>query len=199
MKFVLGKIEDLRSAGIEDATQDLIISNCVINLSANKRSVFEGAFNALREGGELYFSDVYSDRPLPENARTHPILLGECIGGALLVEEFEKICADIGFSRPLEISKSVIDVKDPELVKLVGDVKFYSITYRVFKVKSIDQHKFVQYMGTISESESHYVFGDHTFYINEVSEIVSGVLLSDVPGSLCLSVTICLLSSPSLG
>ena len=69
MRFVQGHIEFLDKAGISDGSVDLIISNCVINLSPDKERVLREAYRVLAPGGELYFSDVYSSRRLSEKAR----------------------------------------------------------------------------------------------------------------------------------
>lgn len=69
MQFVQGHIEFLDKAGISDESMDLIISNCVINLSPDKERVLREAYRVLAPGGELYFSDVYSSRRLSEEAR----------------------------------------------------------------------------------------------------------------------------------
>lgn len=50
--------------------------------------------------GEFYFSDVYSDRRLPPAAASHAVLVGECIGGALYINDFLRLCHDVGFSAP---------------------------------------------------------------------------------------------------
>lgn len=66
------------------------------------------------------------------------MLFGECLGGALYVEDFIRICHKVGFADPRELSRDVIEVTDPELAELVGDTTFYSITYRAFKVPGLE-------------------------------------------------------------
>jgi arsenite methyltransferase len=88
LRFAAGEIEDLAAAGVADASVDLIISNCVVNLSADKGAVLREAYRALAPGGEMYFSDVYADRRLPAAVRADEVMLGECLGGALYVEDF---------------------------------------------------------------------------------------------------------------
>ena len=63
--FTKGVIEDLEAAGVAANSVDIIVSNCVINLSEDKAAVLAQAHRALKEGGEMYFSDVYADRRIP--------------------------------------------------------------------------------------------------------------------------------------
>ena len=65
-----------------------MVSNCVINLSPDKQRVFAEIFRVLKPGGELYFSDVFADRRIPKHLAEDPVLLGECLGGALYIEDF---------------------------------------------------------------------------------------------------------------
>ena len=67
--FVQGFIECLPEAGIGPESADLVMSNCVVNLSPDKAAVLHGAYRALAPGGEMYFADVYCDRRLPESIR----------------------------------------------------------------------------------------------------------------------------------
>ena len=62
---------------------DVVISNCVINLSPDKRRVLQEALRVLRPGGELLFADIFADRRLPPHLRADQEVLGECLGGAL--------------------------------------------------------------------------------------------------------------------
>lgn len=71
----------------------MVISNCVINLCEDKSVVFKEVWRVLKEGGELYFSDVYSDRRIPEYLRKDKTLWGECLTGALYIEDFRRMMA----------------------------------------------------------------------------------------------------------
>ena len=85
---------------------DLIISNCVVNLSPDKRAVLREAFRVLADGGEMHFSDVYADRRLPAAARADPLLVGECLGGALYIEDFKRLCAET--ARPSKLVRTLV-------------------------------------------------------------------------------------------
>jgi arsenite methyltransferase len=167
LRFLEGRIEDLKSAGLEDDSIDLIISNCVVNLSPDKLKVLEEAYRVLAPGGEMYFSDVYCDRRLPANVRTHPVLLGECLGGALYEEDFLRLARKAGFEDPRRLATTVIDVHVPDLQELLGDATFYSITFRLFKIpgrlESLceDYGQACKYKGTIAGSKFSYKLDDH--------------------------------------
>ena len=94
VEFRLGEIEAMPVA---DASADLIISNCVINLSPEKPRVFAEAFRVLRSGGRLAISDVVATKPLPAEIRAQLPLIGACIGGASLVEDVRAMLAAAGF------------------------------------------------------------------------------------------------------
>jgi len=95
VEFRLGEIEHLP---IPDGTVDVIISNCVINLSPNKHQVFREAFRILKSGGRLAISDVVATVELPEEMRNDPALIAGCMGNASLVGDLEQMIADAGFS-----------------------------------------------------------------------------------------------------
>jgi SAM-dependent methyltransferase len=179
MSFVEGYIEFLEKAGVEPESKDLVISNCVINLSPDKRAVIEGVYDSLRWGGEFYFSDVYCDRRLSEEVRNHEVLLGECLGGALYIEDFRRICTDVGFLDPRQLAASVIEVTDPELKELCGEAKFYSITYRCFKLKGMetlceDYGQVAYYKGTMPEHPHTYELDDHHVWEKNRPMLVCG-------------------------
>jgi len=95
VEFRLGEIEHLPVA---DATVDVILSNCVINLSPDKQSVFNDAFRVLRSGGRLAISDVVAVRPLSDSLRSDSGAHCSCVGGAALVSDIEQMLRNAGFS-----------------------------------------------------------------------------------------------------
>lgn len=139
VKFVQGYIEDLAAAGIADNSIDVVVSNCVVNLSANKQQVLAEIFRILKPGGELYFSDVYADRRIPKALATDPVLLGECLGGALYWEDFRRLMSDLGCPDVRVIKETPITLKDHEVVAKIGMVNFLSVTIRAFKMPLEDR------------------------------------------------------------
>jgi arsenite methyltransferase len=109
VEFRLGEIENLP---IADGTVDVIISNCVINLSPNKTRVFAEAYRALKPGGRLAISDVVAFAELPEDVRRDMALYTGCMAGASLVSEVEAMLLSAGFEQvrvaPKGESKSFI-------------------------------------------------------------------------------------------
>ena len=77
VKFLKGNMEKLEELNLEPASFDLIISNCVINLATDKEKVLRDAYALLKPGGEMYFSDVYSDRRISKELQADPVLWGE--------------------------------------------------------------------------------------------------------------------------
>ena len=100
VEFRLGEIEALPVA---DASVDLIISNCVINLSPDKPRVLREAFRVLKPGGRLAIADVVATRPLPEELRAKLEFVGACVGGAALVEDLRSMLVTAGF-QPVKIA-----------------------------------------------------------------------------------------------
>jgi ubiquinone/menaquinone biosynthesis C-methylase UbiE len=93
--FRLGEIEHLPVA---DSSVDVIISNCVINLSPDKAQVFGEAFRVLKPGGRLAISDILAIAPLPENVRQDLELHAGCVAGASLVEEVKTLLNSAEFA-----------------------------------------------------------------------------------------------------
>ena len=79
MKFISSHIEEIPI--LPDASFDIIVSNCVVNLSPDKRAVLSEAYRLLKPGGEMYFSDVYSNQRVPSVLKKDPVLWGECLSG----------------------------------------------------------------------------------------------------------------------
>ncbi len=93
-EFLLGEIEHLPLA---NNSVDVIISNCVVNLSDNKAQVFKESYRVLKEGGRLAISDIVANKPLPEEMLKNKELYCNCISGALPIEELKTLLAQAGF------------------------------------------------------------------------------------------------------
>jgi arsenite methyltransferase len=96
VEFRLGEIEHLPVA---DNSVDVIISNCVINLSPDKPQVFRDAYRVLKSGGRLAISDVVATIELPEELRQDDKLYAGCMGGASLIEDIEAMLNEAGFTQ----------------------------------------------------------------------------------------------------
>ena len=94
VEFRLGEIEHLPVA---DETVDVIISNCVINLSPDKARVFEEAYRVLRPGGRLAITDVVLTAEIPPSFQADPETVAACVGGASTIDDLEAVIADAGF------------------------------------------------------------------------------------------------------
>lgn len=94
VEFRLGKIENLP---VSDSSVDVIISNCVINLSPDKPRVLQEASRVLKPGGRLAISDILACVPLPAEVRNDAALVSSCIGGAVTIEEFAAHLREAGF------------------------------------------------------------------------------------------------------
>jgi arsenite methyltransferase len=92
--FRLGEIEHLP---VGDASIDVVISNCVINLAPDKGKVYREAFRVLRPGGDLAVSDVVATRPISAEERADPSLWSSCSSGALEVREVKRLLKRAGF------------------------------------------------------------------------------------------------------
>jgi arsenite methyltransferase len=179
VEFKKGYIEDLAGCGIADNSVDLVISNCVINLSPDKERVFSEIFRVLKPGGELYFSDVFADRRLPENLKNDPTLYGECLSGALYSEDFRRLLRSIGCMDYRTVSKRAISLDTPEIVAKIGQANFSSLTIRAFKLDCLediceDFGQVAYYNGTIPDCPHSFALDDHHTFFTGKPMLVCG-------------------------
>ncbi|MEX2483121.1 MAG: methyltransferase domain-containing protein [Brumimicrobium sp.] len=169
VSFVKGNIEKLDELPFEPQSFDLIISNCVINLAADKDKVLTDAFRLLKPGGEMYFSDVYSDRRIPTELQQDNILWGECLSGAMYWNDFLKAAKNAGFTDPRAVENKPITIENEELEAKVGDIKFFSVTYRLFRIEGLendceDYGQAVKYKGSIETNKNSFTLDDHHYF-----------------------------------
>jgi len=115
----------LEAIPLQDQSVDLVTSNCVINLSTNKKAVFEEINRILKPGGRFVIADIISEKEVPKEMRNHQELWGECISGALTLGEFLDAARPHGFHG--------FQIKKDYLWKIVEGIKFYSYTLEAFK------------------------------------------------------------------
>jgi SAM-dependent methyltransferase len=169
VEFKKGNIEKLDRSGIQSNSLDLIVSNCAINLASDKSAVLLGAYHLLKEGGEMYFSDVYADRRIPMEVANDPEIYGECLGGALYWNDFLNIAKSIGFGDPRCVSNSKISIEDKRIINVVGNINYYSVTYRLMKLPSLesdceDYGQAIRYKGTIDYEKDIFILDDHHIF-----------------------------------
>mmetsp|Transcript_11320 Transcript_11320/g.21190 ORF Transcript_11320/g.21190 Transcript_11320/m.21190 type:complete len:421 (+) Transcript_11320:94-1356(+) len=168
---LIEKLDEIES--LKDGSVDVIISNCVINLCPDKDAVLKNCHRLLKEGGELYFSDVYSNRRIPQSLRDDEVLWGECLSGALYWNDFHNLAKACGFKDPRLVEDAPITVNNKEIQDMLqrqghGDLEFYSATYRLIKLDCLepfceDFGQAVIYKGTIPRAESGWALDNHHY------------------------------------
>jgi arsenite methyltransferase len=124
VEFRKGFMEELPVA---DASADVVISNCVINLSPDKPQVFGEIFRVLKPGGRVAVSDIVTNGVLPEAIRADMELWGACYAGALDVQDYAQGLATAGF---IDVEVKAKGDAAPEIEQLVGKVFSAAITAR---------------------------------------------------------------------
>lgn len=179
IEFRHGYLEDLATAGIADNSVDVVVSNCVLNLAADKFRAFSEIFRVLKPGGELYFSDVFADRRIPESLQNDPVLYGECLSGALYIEDFRRLLYRIGCPDYRVISSAPITIENEEIEVKIGMVQFRSLTVRAFKLDNLedlceDYGQIAFYHGTISGHPHGFRLDDHHYFETNRPALVCG-------------------------
>jgi len=177
--FKKGYIEDLKSIGIADNSVDVVISNCVINLSPSKDKVFREIYRILKPGGELYFSDIFADRRIPEDVANDPVVYGECLGGALYTEDFRRLMSKIGWTDFRYTNIRNLSTDNEELIEKLGFATFSSRTIRAFKLDDLediceDYGQVAYYDGSIPGHPHFFDFDDHHKFITGKPMLVCG-------------------------
>lgn len=179
VEFKKGYIEDLDLLDIEDESIDVVVSNCVINLSFDKSKLLKEIFRVLKPGGELFFSDVFASRRIPQELKDDPVLIGECIAGAFYIEDFRRAMAQVGCPDPRILSTREIYITDAEIKRKIGMTRLFSQTVRAFKLNSLedrceDYGQHATYLGTIPEEELSFKLDEHHYFETGRTMLVCG-------------------------
>ncbi len=167
--FIEGDIEKLADLPLEPGSFDIIVSNCVINLVADKAAVFSAAHRLLKPGGELYFSDVYADRRVPDALKADPVLHGECLSGALYWGDFVRLAKAAGFADPRLVSDRPLGIGDPAIAAKLDGIAFFSATYRLFRLEGLepeceDYGQAVVYNGSSEDQPDRFILDKHHIF-----------------------------------
>ena len=179
VKLLQGYIEDLKAVGIEDNSVDVVISNCVINLSPAKEQVFKEIYRVLKPGGELYFADVFSDRRIPESLANDPVMRGECLGGTLYTEDFRRIMAKCGWEDFRYTNTRVLGTDNEEIINKLGFATFTSRTVRAFKLNDLediceDYGQVAYYNGSIPGYPHYFDLDEYHHFVTGKPMLVCG-------------------------
>lgn len=166
VRFLEGYIEQLDDLELPDDHFDIVISNCVINLSPDKERVLSEVQRVLKPGGEFYFSDVYADRRIPAHLSEDPVLYGECLAGALYWNDFENLARQTGFTDPRLVEDRPLTIENEAIEARLAPARFFSATYRLFKLPALEPHcedygQAVVYKGTIPGEEAVFRLDKH--------------------------------------
>jgi arsenite methyltransferase len=178
VEFRHGYIEALADCGIADASVDVVVSNCVLNLAPDKARVFAEIFRVLKPGGELYFSDVFADRRVPVSWLHDAELVGECLAGAMYLEDYRRVLGRCGCLDVRCVSKSELAIANEAVAARVGNVRFDSCTMRAFKLpledRCEDYGQVAYYLGTLREYPDEFVLDDHHRFVTGKPLLVCG-------------------------
>lgn len=147
---------------IPDGSVDLVISDCVVNLSPAKEEVWRTAWRVLKPGGEVHISDVFSDRRVPDRIREDPRMVAECLGGADYEHDGFDRMREAGFLDPRVVDRRVLRTE-----ALGEPIVFSSLTVRAWKIvppldrRCEDYGQVATYRGNLQGSLARFALDDH--------------------------------------
>uniref|UniRef100_A0A7S1VEX3 Arsenite methyltransferase n=1 Tax=Grammatophora oceanica TaxID=210454 RepID=A0A7S1VEX3_9STRA len=171
---------------LEERSFDLIISNCVINLCQDKEAVLRHCTRLLKPGGEMYLTDVYASRRVPQVLKDDEVLWGECLSGALYWNDFENLARKVGFVDPRLVEDAPITIESADVQRAMDeagqqDLSFYSATYRLWNMPTpkLEPHcedygQAVIYKGDIPRYPSGWLLDKHHYFETNRIKTVCG-------------------------
>nr|XP_046244890.1 arsenite methyltransferase [Scatophagus argus] len=185
VSFVQGYMEKLSEAGMQSDSVDVVLSNCVICLCPDKRAVLQQAYDVLKEGGELYFSDMYASKVIPDHLKQDPVLWGEGMSGCLFWQDLISLAHSVGFGTPCLVSASHIVIYNSELKAKTGDISYASCTYRMFKLpkRAVRSKAMVIYKGTLEDFPDQLDFDSSHSFKKDVAMEVNGEMAAILQSS----------------
>jgi arsenite methyltransferase len=154
------------AAAVPDGSADVIVSNCVVNLSPMKDRVLANCARMLRPGGEVYLSDVFADRRLDPELAADPLLHAECLGGASYLHDFLDLARATGFADPRIVKRAPITIQNPAIQRRVGGARFESVTLRLLLLPELERRcedygQVATYAGGMDEAPALFWLDDH--------------------------------------
>ena len=186
VEFIQSYIEDM--AAIADDSVDVVISNCVVNLSPFKDQLFREIFRVLKPGGELFFSDIFSDRRVPQGFYDDPVLRGECLSGAMYIEDFRRMLQDNGVATFYDVECDEVHIGDLRIATKLGCIGFYSHTVRAVKgvgleAREEDYGQTATYLGTMPENKRYFDLSSEVRLVKGKPVAISGNMAALLSGS----------------
>lgn len=162
--FHHGLIEDLAPLGIADASIDVVVSNCVLNLSPHKAKLFGEIFRVLKPGGELYFADIFAGRRIPKPLQDDAVLRGECLSGAMYIEDFRRLLREQNCLDYRVVANAPLALFDQAVIEKVGMIPFHSMTVRAFK---LDLEDLCEDYGQVAIYKGSLPYAPHAFTLDD--------------------------------
>lgn len=157
-----GVPEELAAAGIKDGSVDVVISNCTFNLSPDKERYMAEVKRVLKDGGEWYFTDVFTDRRIPQATSDKVENVALRLGGAMFIEDFRRMAQAAGFHDPRYLMTWKTPVS-PDEAALFPDIAFATVTSRLINSEMTSDHcedygEEVTYDGSLPDFPEFFLF-----------------------------------------
>jgi ubiquinone/menaquinone biosynthesis C-methylase UbiE len=178
VEFIQGVYEDL--SAIPDASVNVVFSNCVLNTAKDKEQVFAEIWRVLKDSGELFFTDVYSDRRIAAELADDPSLRAARLSGALYVEDIRRLTSQVGWANYRYYARRRTPLSAPEAEALDG-YAFATITLRAVKKPDLMEDicenygQKLTYLGTIPGYEDGFRMDEDVYFPTNEALPVCGI------------------------